>query len=60
MTQKYYVNVHYDVVLQAEVIAHSEEEAHRLAIGQTEPMSLDDGDICDITTCTTQIDKISE
>lgn len=60
MKQKYYVNVHYDVVLQAEVMAESEEEAHRLAVEQTEPTSLDDGDVCDITTCTVQIDNILE
>lgn len=58
--QKYYVNVHYDVILQAEVLAESEEEAYRLAIEQTESISLDSGDVCDMTACTTQIDKISE
>ncbi len=60
MIQKYYVNVHYDVVLHAKVLAESEEEAHRLAVTQTESISLDSGDVCDINTCTTQIDKISE
>lgn len=60
MIQKYYVNVHYDVVLQVDVVAESEEEAHKLAIEQTESISLDSGNVCDITTCTTQIDKISE
>lgn len=60
MIQKYYVNVHYDVVLQAQVFAKSEEEAHALAMAQTEYISLDSGDVCDINTCTTQIDKISE
>lgn len=60
MVQKYYVNVHYDVVISAEVFAESEEEAHKLAIEQTESISLDTGDVYDINTCTTQIDKISE
>lgn len=60
MVQKYYVNVHYDVVISAEVLAESEEEAHKLAIEQTESISLDTGDVYDINTCTTQIDKISE
>lgn len=60
MVQKYYVNVHYDVVISAAVFAESEEEAHKLAVEQTESVSLDTGDVCDITTCTTQIDKISE
>lgn len=60
MLQKYYVNVHYDVVISTEVFAISEEDAHKLAIEQTESVSLDTGDVCDITACTTQIDKISE
>lgn len=60
MVQKYYVNVHYDVVISAEVLAESEEEVHKLAIEQTESISLDTGDVYDINTCTTQIDKISE
>ncbi len=60
MKQKYYVNVHYDVVLQAEVIAESEEDAHKLAMEQTEQMSLEDGEVYDINVCTTYIDKRHE
>lgn len=53
MVQKYYVNVHYDVVISTVVFAESEEEAHKLAVEQTESVSLDTGDVYDITTCTT-------
>lgn len=58
MKQKYYVNVHYDVVLTTEVVAESEEEAHKLSIDKAESMPLNNGDVCGISVCTTQIDQI--
>lgn len=58
MKKKYYVNVHYDVVLQAEVIAESEEQAMELAKQQTETTSLEDGDVVDVKSCITATDEI--
>lgn len=60
MKQKYYVNVHYDVILCAKVIAENEEDSLNLAIQQTESMSLDDGEVCDIQSCVTNIEKYQE
>lgn len=60
MKQKYYVNVHYDVVLHAEVIADIEDDVMQLAIQQTKNMSLEDGEVCDIQACITNIEKYQE
>lgn len=57
MKQKYCVNVHYDVILCAVVIAENEEEALGLAVQQTESLSLDNGEVCDIQPYVTNIEK---
>lgn len=57
MKQKYYVNVHYDVVLRAEVVAGIEEDVLQLAIQKTEDMPLEDGEVCDIQASITSIEK---
>jgi hypothetical protein len=57
MKQKYYVNVHYDVVLRVEVVAGIEEDVLQLAIQKTEDMSLEDGEVCDIQASITSIEK---
>lgn len=60
MKQKYYVNVHYDVVLCTEVIAYIEDDVMQLAIQQTENIPLEDGEVCDIRACITNIEKCQE
>ena len=51
--KQYKVNVHYDVVLQAEVTAKSEEDAIAKAIEETGYMSLNDGDVVGTNACVT-------
>ena len=58
MKKKYYVNVHYDAVLTAEVVAESEEEALELAERQTETLSLEDAEIAGVESCVTWIDTM--
>lgn len=60
MKQKYYVNVHYDVVLRVEVAAGIEEDVLQLAIQKTEDMPLEDGEVCDIQASITSIEKYQE
>lgn len=57
MKQKYYVNVHYDVVLRVEAVAGIEEDVLQLAIQKTEDMPLEDGEVCDIQASITSIEK---
>ena len=57
MKQKYYVNVHYAVVLRVEVVAGIEEDVLQLAIQKTEDMPLEDGEVCDIQASITSIEK---
>lgn len=47
MEKKYYVNVHYDVVLCTDVIAKSESEAINSAIEKLTDVSLDNGEVLD-------------
>lgn len=58
MKKKYYVNVHYDAALTAEVIAESEKEALELAERITETMSLEDADVVGVNSCVTWIDEM--
>lgn len=58
MKKKYYVNVHYDAVLTAEVVAESEEEALELAERKTEDLSLEDAEVVSVKSCITWIDKM--
>lgn len=60
MKQKYYLNVHYDVVLRTEVIAECEEDVLALAVQQTNSLSLEDGEICDIRASIANIEKYQE
>ena len=58
MKKKYYVNVHYDAVLTAEVIAESEKEALELAERITETMYLEDAHLVGVNSCLTWIDEM--
>lgn len=60
MKQKFYMNVHYDVILRTEVIAECEEDVLGIAIQQTENMSLEDGEVCDIRASITNIEEYQE
>lgn len=53
MKHKYTVNVHYDAVLTAEVVAESEEEALELAEEATSTMSLEDAEVVGVQSCVT-------
>lgn len=54
------MNVHYDVILRTEVIAECEEDVLDIAIQQTENMSLEDGEVCDIRASITNIEECQE
>lgn len=58
MRKIYTVNVHYDAVLTAEVVAESEEEALDLAECATETMSLEDAEVVGVQSCVTHIEEI--
>lgn len=47
MKKKYFVNVHYDVLLTTDVIAKSKEEAIDLAIEKLTDASLNEGEVCE-------------
>lgn len=56
--KKYYVNVHYDVVIPMQVVAVSEDDAIKTAIMESENVSLDNAEVTDITGCITDIEEI--
>lgn len=58
MKKKYTVNVHYDAVLTAEVVAESEEEALESAERAIETMSLEDAEVVGVQSCVTHIEEI--
>lgn len=60
MEKKYFVNVHYDVVLSTDVIAESESKAIDLAIEKLTDVSLDNGEVVEETGCITSVEEIKK